>query len=180
MPCNSDYMLPTAAERAELIGFEKALKDVCDDIIHDCDQMRELMLASGGVIQTLEPHDIAEFHLLLAHMKTLVKSSENPFNAIHQNYSYRHSNKNSAVLTLYAKVLTEVEYVLSVAQKMVDGKRPALKKIFNQQVVHRKGDIKRLIMHFASKNDFGMVAKLANVDFNFPLEDQIGFDPDKY
>lgn len=180
MPCNSDYMNPTATERAQLIGSERALKDVCDDIVHACDQMRELMLASDGVIRNLETADIAEFHLLLAHMKTLVAAADAPFNAIHQNYSYRVSGKNSDVLSLYAKVSTEVEYVLGVAQKMVEARKPALKKIFNQQVSHRKGDIQRLIIHFASKNDFKMVSTLASVDFNFPLEPQLGFDPDKY
>ena len=52
--------------------------------------------------------------------------------------------------------------------------------IAETQKGHRKQDIQRLIHHFTAAGDLTMVAKLASVDLNRPLEPQLGFNPDDF
>lgn len=181
MPCNSDYMMPTQSERLSLMRSETLLKNVLDTMTHDADVAREIVLAAEGYQKDLKVSDLGTLTEILASSSKLIADSKKYVEDIYRNYTFQTEKKNSDMVNLANSVIPEYERAIQTVRDIIsDTKKVAIGKIKTDQVRHRKGDIQRLIIHFAKKNSFIMVEMLSKVDFNQPLEPQIGFDPDKY
>lgn len=181
MPCNSDYMMPTQAERLSLVRSETLLKNVLDAMTHDADIAREIVLAAEGQQKNLKVSDLGPLADILASSSKLLADAKRYVEDIYKNYTFQTEKKKSDIVSLANSVIPEYERAIQAARDITtETKKIAIGKIKTDQVRHRKGDIQRLIIHFAKKNSFIMVEMLSKVDFNQPLEPQIGFDPDKY
>lgn len=55
-----------------------------------------------------------------------------------------------------------------------------IKKVNADQIKHRKEDLARLKDTFTKSKDAEKLGKVILADPNLPLEEQLGFDPDKY
>lgn len=180
MPCNSDYMEPTASEVRSLSEKAMAVKEVADQMVFAADVLRDVLIDSKGKL-TKEKRAIHGFVLgkYLGEYDFVISHGAEVREAIKKEYAYRMGHDN--VERVYIRARSEYEVVIELARRLVAGDKiyaKEYKDIEKTQIIHRKGDITRLIQVFARKQDFKMVAKLATVDFTLPLEPQIGFEPD--
>lgn len=176
MPCRVDP--PTNYERAQLSDAERTFEKVLDSMTHKADMVREIILSAGGQQKNLTADQALALGALLEGRSGLLAKFRDQVAAIDRLWL---SPASGSTYHLKDKVLNEYLQATNVAERMVEtGKKVGIAAIHKAQVKHRKEDIKRLIKHFADKKDFDMVAKLAQVDFEKPLEPQIGFDPDDF
>lgn len=182
MPCNSDYMYPTQNEISRLHSRELELKAVADKMVFTTDVIRDIILDSKGTLLKKDEYKRKTVQTAINDQAALETVGAAVFASMASEYAYQQGSGRSTVQT-YTRARSEYQYVLEVAVRFLAGTKIYVKEIKNiqaQQVEHRKGDIQRLILHFADKKDFKMIKKLSSVDFTLPLADQIGFDPDDY
>lgn len=179
MPCNSDYMNPTAGEKKALSTFEKKLNGVSDAMVVGADAMREIVLNNKKSIFD----NLFISSVMLTAANAYILQGDRIVNEIKNSYAYRCGSKECGALDVYARARAEYQEVLEVFVNFAEGKKVSVKSLNNirkRQEEHRKEDIKRLIKVFADKGDFLTVTKLANADTTLPLEPQIGFNPDDF
>lgn len=180
MPCNTDYMYPTQGEISQLHKRELQLKEIADKMVFATDVVRDIILDSKGKLLIKDSYKVITIEGYLHSRDLLEKQGAEALEQVIHSYAH---TKGLNTEDVYRRAQSEYTYVLDIAVRFIAGEKIYIKEIRNiekQQVEHRKGDIQRLILHFADKKDFRMIRTLSSVDFTLPLEPQIGFDPDKY
>lgn len=176
MPCNSDYMNPTPEEHRQSDEQKTKIKENLDYLVHQADLMREDILA---VVQGRQK-------------KTTINFSRIPFgtpdlDALIQEHDnmYVHTRSDS-LNTLIHAVKEQYQMVLEAGKDLErDGrlKKSRVNHIETQQILHRFGDMIRVMGQYTAQTTFTRkqmeeIRKFATVDYTNPLIPQIGFDPD--
>lgn len=175
-------MYPTAQEVDRLHGKELELKSLADKMVFAADVLRDILIETKGKKGALQSGQAVLVGKYTGESAGLLKDAEQALESVKREYAYQNGS-GSSTENAYLRARSEYEYVIQIVNRMLDGEKiyaAEYKDINKQQVEHRKGDIQRLIRVFADKKDFKMIAKLAQVDFNLPLEPQLGFNPDDF
>ena len=176
MPCNTDYMDPTPAERAQGRDQTKKIKEHLDFMVHQADLMREDILAvvEGRQKKTsinfseTDPKNHVLLEMLEAHDRMYVSHRDVEFDNLIKNVQKQY------LFVVQAGKRLERDGSLSSA---------SMTAIHTQQVLHRFGDMIRVIGQYTSKVRFTPqqvedIRRFTTVDYTKPLIPQIGFDPD--
>lgn len=176
MPCNTDYMEPTANEYQRLDEKKSHVKDHLDYLAHQADLMREDILA------VIEKRQNA---LTMNFSKITIKTPQldDLLDKYHSQYAYRHDETFEA---LVQNVRDQYESVVRAGKRLKRNAtlpKKTVTDIATQQVLHRFGDMIRIMAQYSTKSTFkprevSEVLKYAQVDYTKPLIPQIGFDPD--
>lgn len=176
MPCNSDYMYPTAAERQASDAQKEKIKDHLDTLVHKADLMREDILAVvHGEKDTLD-YDYAKKRLTTPTLSALIAEHDRMYV----------SNRSPEFERLIRDVRKQYYYVLRAGKALqrFDALSPDVQEaIETQQILHRFGDMIRVMGQFTALRTFTPeqvkeIQRFAKVDYTKPLIPQIGFDPD--
>lgn len=161
MPCNSDYMLPTASEQAAVNEFNQKLKAFLDNLTHDLDRIREWILEG-----------MPKNHALVA--KATMDRRGYALDLVREHSRLYMPNPLPKELMRLADEHEEYR------QKIASGKSFATARIERRQIKHRKQDLDRLLKTFADGgiNKKVLIEKVLAADPAYPLESQLGFDPD--
>ena len=161
MPCT----MPTI--RFNRTKQNAELKKLGDLLTHELDKIREAFLS--GDTPDFSGYDENWMHVL--------KNAR-------AGYSQENSGPSEGVLT-DAKLLAQVEelaaeYVFLRAAWRTDRGQSVKATIRRIQVEHRKEDLKRLAHTFIDSEDEVRLRKVLEADPAYPLQPQLGFDPDEF
>lgn len=143
------------------------LKELGDLLTHELDKIREAFLSD----------DTPDFSGYDENWMHVLKNAR-------AGYSQENSGPSEGVLT-DAKLLAQVEelaaeYVFLRAAWRTDRGQSAKATIRRIQVEHRKEDLKRLAHTFIDSEDEVRLRKVLEADPAYPLQPQLGFDPDEF
>lgn len=161
MPCTMQTIkFNRTKENAEL-------KELGDLLTHELDKIREAFLS--GDTPDFSGYDENWMHVL---------------KRARAGYSHERSGPSEGVLT-DAKLLAQVEelaaeYVFLRAAWRTDQGQSVKAAISRAQVEHRKEDLKRLAHTFIDSEDAVRLRKVLETDPAYPLQPQLGFDPDEF
>lgn len=157
MPCHVDP--PTEGERS---SARKASTARASFHMHMADMLREALLA--------RPQNRSEVERLvtLGDLGSKRLPHVNPY------------GDSKALRDQRLEHAAEYDRAYEAAQAVLAGKRFKRKQIEADQIRHREEDVKRLIKTFTDQGKYGMILPLLSVDFEKPLEPQLGYDPDSY
>lgn len=161
MPCT----MPTI--RFNRTKQNAELKKLGDLLTHELDKIREAFLS--GDTPDFSAYDENWMHVL---------------KEARTRYSLEHSGPSEGVLT-DAKLLAQVEelageYVFLRNAWRIDRGRMVMAAISRVQMEHRKEDLKRLAHTFINSEDEVRLRKVLETDPAYPLQPQLGFDPDEF
>jgi hypothetical protein len=164
MPCHVDP--PTAAERAAASKYFEKTVNLFDRLTHRNDILREAVL---------DPEYPGTSKLIKAATDDFDKdfadaerwASRGSFASPDHKYMVKATDA-------YAEFLGLVN-ILNGDTKLTVKERKAIEK---RQVEHRIEDLKRLARVAIDKWDMELLQKVVGASPNFPLEPQLGFDPD--
>jgi len=187
MPCNSDYMMPSAKEIAALGEKSNQLKDIADEMVYAADVIRDIVLETKGDFNELKVREALELGRRVAQFDELTSKGDRISTEIRAEYAYGNSSNQqkgaNKVLAGYDRASLDFALAHKVGEALINEATitaDLMEGIEQAQVKHRIEDVKRLIPIFTNKGDFKTVALLAKVDFTLPLEPQLGFSPDDF
>lgn len=126
---------------------------LADELTHDMDVLREMLLADAKSVSEGEKNSFKKF---------LDDFLRLDFNTNKSNVRDRIFNEAAQIITVFNHP--------DLAETL----------LLDDQVKHRQEDLMRIIEHFAKKNNLEVIRRIVNVDVTQPLEPQLGFDPDDY
>lgn len=181
MPCNADYMNPTAREIDQFNDKFSKIQEYLNEVVHADDMLREHILAFWDEATPVPPSAYDVLH------KDSAERIDNLLASAQEEYAARHnftSRKRLQDLTVVAdRLSSEHELVIRVFEKIVKDKNVTASeedRIRTDQIIHRHGDMLRVWAHYGSmkRKNHEKIRMLAKVDLTKPLIPQLGFDPD--
>ena len=165
MPCRSDYMEPTANERAESAAVRQLFEDIGNKACQFSDALREYLLDNVELEDVLGylNHDLdGDYLRAVPHLKGLYVSVP---------------GETTAKVNELVQEYTDLNEMVITKQKLTPAELESL--AFTQQQ-HREADLVRLMKTFGETGDRKRLLAVLQADATRLLEPQLGFNPDDF
>lgn len=165
MPCRSDYMEPTRAEREASAGIASQLKHLADELTHSCDALREYLLGNSSQSEV---------------MRHVNRDATRAKNALGEKAKKLYVQVPAGLVQHVEEMVIEYNWLNAFATRQEKMRPVDYETILADQIEHREQDLRRLLKTFAESVDRERLALVLSADKNKPLKPQLGFDPDDF